>query len=93
MTAVTEPGPRIATLDIIRGVAVMGIFSVNVIAFAMIEQAYARLAPDDPPPTDDAELCERAGFPVKVVPDSVHNLKLTTADDFRIAEALARELR
>jgi 2-C-methyl-D-erythritol 4-phosphate cytidylyltransferase len=43
--------------------------------------------------TDDAELCERAGFPVEVVADSPHNLKVTTADDFRIAEALARELR
>jgi uncharacterized protein len=31
---------RILTLDVIRGVAVMGIFSVNVIAFAMIEAAY-----------------------------------------------------
>jgi uncharacterized protein len=40
MTAVTEPGRRIITLDIIRGIAVMGIFSVNVIAFAMIEAAY-----------------------------------------------------
>ena len=33
-------GQRIATLDIIRGVAVMGIFGVNVISFAMPEQAY-----------------------------------------------------
>jgi uncharacterized protein len=31
---------RIITLDVIRGIAVMGIFSVNVIAFAMIEAAY-----------------------------------------------------
>jgi hypothetical protein len=31
---------RIFSLDVIRGVAVMGIFSVNVIAFAMIEAAY-----------------------------------------------------
>jgi uncharacterized protein len=46
MTAVTEPGRRIASLDIIRGVAVMGIFSVNVIAFAMIEQAYLNPAMD-----------------------------------------------
>ena len=59
----------------------------------MIEQAYARLRRGDPPPTDDAELCERAGFPVDIVADSAHNLKVTTADDFRIAEALARELR
>jgi uncharacterized protein len=33
-------GSRLVTLDVIRGVAVMGIFSVNVIAFAMIESAY-----------------------------------------------------
>jgi len=36
----SEDSNRIVTLDIIRGVAVMGIFSVNVIAFAMIEAAY-----------------------------------------------------
>ena len=60
---------------------------------AMIERAYASLANGDAAATDDAELCERAGFPVEVVPDSPYNLKVTTADDFRIAEALARELR
>lgn len=37
--ATTSPD-RILTLDVIRGIAVMGIFSVNVIAFAMIESAY-----------------------------------------------------
>ena len=31
---------RIFSLDAIRGVAVMGIFSVNIVAFAMIEAAY-----------------------------------------------------
>jgi uncharacterized protein len=36
----TTSAQRIVTLDLIRGVAVMGIFSVNVIAFAMIEAAY-----------------------------------------------------
>src|SRR4051794_35739606 len=40
MNATTAPSERIATLDIIRGVAVMGIFGVNVIAFAMPFQAY-----------------------------------------------------
>jgi 2-C-methyl-D-erythritol 4-phosphate cytidylyltransferase len=60
---------------------------------AMIDQAYAALRPDAQPPTDDAEVCERAGFPVEVVTDSPHNVKITTTDDFRIAEALARELR
>jgi uncharacterized protein len=37
--ATTTPD-RILTLDVIRGVTVMGIFSVNVIGFAMIESAY-----------------------------------------------------
>lgn len=59
----------------------------------MIQRAYAQVGNGSPAPTDDAELCERAGFPVDVVPDSPFNLKVTTADDFRIAEALARELR
>ncbi len=40
MSAATEPQGRIVTLDLIRGVAVMGIFSVNVISFAMPEGAY-----------------------------------------------------
>ena len=60
---------------------------------AMIERAYAGLANGAAAPTDDAELCERAGFTVAVVPDTPYNLKVTTADDFRVAEALARELR
>lgn len=63
----------------------------------MLDTAYAQLdsrgGNDASPPTDDAEVCERAGFPVEVVADSLWNLKVTTPDDFRIAEALARELR
>jgi 2-C-methyl-D-erythritol 4-phosphate cytidylyltransferase len=64
----------------------------------MLDAAYGRLGPLGASdgariPGDDAEVCERAGFPVELVPDSPHNIKITTADDFRIAEALARELR
>jgi uncharacterized protein len=40
MTATTEPPPRIATLDIVRGIAVMGILAMNIVAFAMPFQAY-----------------------------------------------------
>ncbi len=40
MTATTLPPPRIQTLDIVRGVAVMGILAMNIIAFAMPFQAY-----------------------------------------------------
>ena len=35
-----EPPPRIATLDIVRGIAVMGILAMNIVAFAMPFQAY-----------------------------------------------------
>ena len=41
MTAATEPPPRIATLDILRGVGVMGILAMNIVAFAMPPAAYA----------------------------------------------------
>lgn len=58
----------------------------------MLEAAYSRLQ-GGAAPTDDAEVCERAGFPVELVTDSPHNVKITTTDDFRIAEAMARELR
>ena len=61
----------------------------------MLSAAYAQLKPvaNGGAPSDDAEVCERAGFPVELVADSPYNFKITTADDFRIAEALARELR
>src|SRR5437773_1982794 len=62
----------------------------------MLRHAYAQLGggtANGGAPSDDAEVCERAGFPVELIPDSPYNFKITTADDFRIAEALARELR
>lgn len=40
MTAVTAADARIASLDTVRGVAVMGILAMNIVAFAMPFQAY-----------------------------------------------------
>src|SRR5688572_9107821 len=40
MTATTEPPPRILTLDIVRGIAVMGILAMNILIFAMPAAAY-----------------------------------------------------
>ena len=40
MTATTEAGPRLVTLDIVRGFAVMGILAMNIVAFAMPSAAY-----------------------------------------------------
>jgi uncharacterized protein len=39
-SAAADPGGRIATLDVVRGVAVMGILAMNIVAFAMPFQAY-----------------------------------------------------
>ncbi|WP_106639573.1 DUF418 domain-containing protein [Allosphingosinicella vermicomposti] len=36
----SEPQARIATLDIVRGIAVMGILAMNILAFAMPQAAY-----------------------------------------------------
>lgn len=56
----------------------------------MLETAHQRARTDaGGPVTDDAALCERLGHPVRIVPGSQRNMKVTTAEDFVIAEALA----
>jgi 2-C-methyl-D-erythritol 4-phosphate cytidylyltransferase/2-C-methyl-D-erythritol 2,4-cyclodiphosphate synthase len=40
--------------------------------------------------TDEARLCEAAGFPVTVVPASLANLKVTHPEDVAVADALLR---
>jgi 2-C-methyl-D-erythritol 4-phosphate cytidylyltransferase len=40
--------------------------------------------------TDDAQLVERLGMPVRIVQDSYDNLKITTPEDLAIAEAILR---
>ncbi len=58
---------------------------------SMLEQAYHSVNSEDIAAfTDEAALVEAAGFTVRLVPDSGQNLKVTTADDFAIAEVLAR---
>jgi 2-C-methyl-D-erythritol 4-phosphate cytidylyltransferase len=54
---------------------------------AVLERAYA--ARGGSAPTDDAALVERTGVPVRLVPDSPRNLKITTAEDLALAELLA----
>lgn len=57
---------------------------------ALLENAHQR-ARSDPNAlsSDDAALCERLGHPVRVVAGSVRNIKVTTSEDFAVAEALA----
>jgi uncharacterized protein len=51
--ATTSPD-RIITLDVIRGIAVMGIFSVNIVGIAMIDAAY--MNPTAPQGYDQADV-------------------------------------
>lgn len=55
---------------------------------AVLEEAHARAHQDGVGATDDAMLVERLGLPVRIVPGSSRNLKVTTEDDWRIAERL-----
>jgi 2-C-methyl-D-erythritol 4-phosphate cytidylyltransferase len=55
---------------------------------AMLEGAHARAAASGAS-TDDAMLVEALGHRVVLVPDSRLNFKVTTAEDFVLAEALA----
>lgn len=58
---------------------------------AMLETAHQRARGDASAATasDDAALCERLGHPIRVVAGSARNIKVTTREDFPIAEALA----
>jgi 2-C-methyl-D-erythritol 4-phosphate cytidylyltransferase len=57
----------------------------------ILVQAYQRAARLNRRATDDAALVEALGVPVRLVPDSIRNLKITTAEDLELAELLAAE--
>ncbi len=57
---------------------------------ALIEEAYAQRGGFNA--TDDAQLVERLGKPVTVVPGSPVNLKITTKEDQRLAEQALKAL-
>ncbi len=61
---------------------------------SILESAYRSLDPAAEPPTDEAGLLERAGFPVAVVEGDPENVKLTTVADLnRLEGALAAHER
>jgi 2-C-methyl-D-erythritol 4-phosphate cytidylyltransferase len=54
----------------------------------LLLQAHALAARERLSVSDDANLCERLGIQVRVVRGSTLNLKITTPDDVRLAEAV-----
>lgn len=69
----------------------------QVFARDLLERAFQRAELDDRSITDDAQLVERIGATVEVVPGSYDNIKVTTPDDLRLVapllEAEAKEER
>jgi 2-C-methyl-D-erythritol 4-phosphate cytidylyltransferase len=55
-----------------------------------IREAHARALADGVSATDDAMLVERLGYPVRLVPGSTENLKITTTADLMAAEQILR---
>jgi 2-C-methyl-D-erythritol 4-phosphate cytidylyltransferase len=55
---------------------------------AVLEEAHSRAARMGHRATDDAALVEAMGVPVRLVPDSSRNFKITTAEDLVLAELL-----
>lgn len=55
--------------------------------------AFARAAAEGWRCSDDAQLLERAGYAVELVMGDACNLKITTRDDWTLAEALVRSAR
>jgi 2-C-methyl-D-erythritol 4-phosphate cytidylyltransferase len=58
-----------------------------------LEAAHRRAMQDGVEASDEAALVELAGHPVQVVPGSHENLKVTTALDLLVAEALLNQTR
>lgn len=53
----------------------------------ILKRAYSRLGREKRV-TDDSSVMERAGLKVKIIPGSYRNIKITTKEDLKIAEAL-----
>jgi 2-C-methyl-D-erythritol 4-phosphate cytidylyltransferase len=57
----------------------------------IIQEAYRSAYNDSFYGTDDASLVERIGVPVKMLPGSYDNIKITTRDDLLFAERVIRD--
>src|SRR5215217_4766620 len=56
--------------------------------YELLRQAYQRANVNDRSLTDESALIERLGHTVRIVEGSTRNIKITTAEDFAIAEAM-----
>ncbi len=59
--------------------------------YNLLSRAYAEVEKDHYYGTDDASLVERIGVKVRMIAGSYANIKITTAEDMIVAEALIKE--
>ena len=59
--------------------------------YEVLRDAYQRADVNDSSLTDESALVEQLGHPVSIVEGSARNIKITTAEDLQLAEALLRE--
>ncbi|HEY6661251.1 MAG TPA: 2-C-methyl-D-erythritol 4-phosphate cytidylyltransferase [Pyrinomonadaceae bacterium] len=78
-------GSVVKTLD--RGVLRRAL-TPQCFQYELLRQAYQRADVNDPSLTDESALVEQMGKRVTVVEGSSRNIKITTAEDFALAEAL-----
>ncbi|HYV09722.1 MAG TPA: 2-C-methyl-D-erythritol 4-phosphate cytidylyltransferase [Pyrinomonadaceae bacterium] len=58
--------------------------------YELLRDAYQATDVTDPSVTDESVLVEKLGIPVSIVEGSSRNIKITTAEDLAIAEAILR---
>jgi 2-C-methyl-D-erythritol 4-phosphate cytidylyltransferase len=58
----------------------------------VLAEAIARARSDGVVATDDSTLVERLGLPVRVVAGAEFNLKVTTSEDWSLAEEILKSL-
>ncbi len=93
--AVSETVKRAEAEQIIETVSRSGLCLAQTpqgFAFAAILHAHRAAAADQTELTDDAAVAGRAGHAVCTVPGDRRNIKLTSPDDFRYAEAMAAQI-
>jgi 2-C-methyl-D-erythritol 4-phosphate cytidylyltransferase len=61
--------------------------------YELLRSAHERAAAEGLDATDDSALVERLGSPVSIVEGGAHNIKITTPQDFALAEIMLKEVR
>ena len=64
------------------------IFTPQILSYDILEKGFAYVQKNQITVTDDVSLAELVGHKVKIVESSYENIKITTASDLKLAEAI-----